>query len=132
MKIAYIIIKDQKQSKNKSCGIFLHKNKEAKEVKGRQRLVLIKDLVGVLKDGVNNLDLPACIGDGCGSVTAHEGRTENDSQVVRVHAVGVCIVHDSVEMERDGTQSGIVGIREAVDNGVQRVTTDNIIFLLCW
>lgn len=50
---------------------------------------------------------------------------------MRVHAVGVSVVHDAVEVQRDGAQRRVVGIGQAVDNGVQRVAADNVVLLLC-
>lgn len=58
----------------------------------RQRLdssILIKDLVSVLQNSINNLNLPSGILDRSLRVSTHERGTEDDGQVVRVHAVDV-------------------------------------------
>lgn len=45
-------------------------------------LILIKDLIRVLQNRVNDLDLPAGIRDGGAGVGAHECGTEDDGEVV--------------------------------------------------
>lgn len=86
-------------------------------------------MVGVLQNGVDDLDLPSCVGNGRAWVAAHEGRAKDDSEVVRVHARNVGVVHDAVEVKSDGAQGGVVGIREAVDDGVEGVPADGVVFL---
>jgi hypothetical protein len=63
-------------------------------------LVVVEDLVRVLQDRVDDLDLPAGVGDGGRRVRAHQRRPEDDGQVVRVHAVRVRVVHDAVQVQR--------------------------------
>lgn len=94
-------------------------------------LILIKDLVRVLQNRVNNLDLPPGIGNGGSRIGAHEGRPEDDGQVVGVHAVRVRVVHDAVEVEGEGAECGVVGIGKAIDNSVEGIPTNHIIFMLC-
>ena len=50
---------------------------------------------------------------------------------MRVHPVEMAVVHDAVEMERDGAQGGIVGVGKSVDNGMQRVAAHNVVFVFC-
>lgn len=48
---------------------------------------------------------------------------------MRVHPVHVGAVHDTSEMEADGTESGIVGVGKVVDNGVEGVAADSIVIM---
>lgn len=50
---------------------------------------------------------------------------------MRVHAVDVRIVNDAVEMEHQGAQGSVVGVGQAVDNGVERVSSNNLVFVFC-
>lgn len=98
-----------------------------REMQQQDRLLVVEDLVAVLQNSVNDLDLPARVGDAGTRVGSHDGGTEDDSEVMRVHAVDVRVFHDAVEMEGEGAQRGVVGIGQAVDDGVKGVTADNIV-----
>lgn len=95
----------------------------------KSSLVLVKDLQRVLQDRVDRLDLPACVGDGGAWVCSHECRAEDDGQVMRVHAVVVTVVHDTPEVKGEGAESGVVGVREAIDDGVEGVTSNSVIVM---
>lgn len=86
-----------------------------------------------MQNRINDFNLPAGVGNGRAGIRAHERRAKDDGQVVRVHAVHVRIVHDAVQVQRDGAQRRVVGVGEAVDDGVQRVAADNIVvvFYFC-
>lgn len=60
------------------------------------RSILIKDLVRVYQDCVNDLDLPTGICNGGAWIGAHERGAEDDGQVMGVHAVDVGVVDDAV------------------------------------
>jgi hypothetical protein len=51
---------------------------------------------------------------------------------MRVHPVDVGIVHDAIEMERHGTEGGVVGVGEGIDDGVQGVAADNVVVVFCF
>lgn len=91
--------------------------------------ILIKNLVRVYQDCVNDLDLPAGICNSGAGIGAHECGTEDDGQVVGVHAVDVRVVNDAVQVEHEGAESGIVGVRQAVDDGVEVVSADDFVFM---
>lgn len=91
--------------------------------------ILIKDLVRVYQDCVNDLDLPACICDSGAGIRAHERGTEDDGQIVGVHAVDVGVVNDAVQVEHEGAEGGIVGVGQAVDDGVEVVSADDFVFV---
>lgn len=86
-------------------------------------------MVGVLQNSVDDLDLPSCVGNGSAWVAAHEGRAKDDGEIVRVHACNVGVIHDAIEVKSNGAQGGVVGVREAVDDGVEGVSADSIVFL---
>lgn len=65
--------------------------------------------------------------DGASRVGAHECGTEDDGQVVGVHAIDVGGLDDAVEVQAEGAEGGVVGIRQGVDDGVQGVATDNVV-----
>lgn len=44
-----------------------------------------------------------------------------------VHAVDVGVVHDAEQVECEGPEGGVVGVGEAIDDGVERVSADDII-----
>jgi len=52
-------------------------------------LVVVEDLIRVLQYRVDDLDLPAGVGDGRTGIGAHECGSEYHGQIVRVHAVDV-------------------------------------------
>lgn len=97
----------------------------------RYRSVVVKDLVGVVQDGIDDADLPASVLDIRAGVGAHQGRSEDDCQVGGVHAVRERVLLDAVQMKGQGAQGSVVRVREAVDNGVEGVAADYIIFVLC-
>lgn len=94
--------------------------------------VIVENLVCVLQNGIDDLDLPACVRNGSAGVSAHEGRSEDDCQVVRVHAIDMRVIHNTVEMESEGAKSGVVGVGKAVDDSMEGVTADNVVVMFCW
>jgi hypothetical protein len=48
---------------------------------------------------------------------------------VRVHPVDVRVVRDTVEVEHYRAEGSVVGIGEGIDDGVQGVAADNVIFV---
>lgn len=105
------------------------KKKKKTKTKLRDKSILIENLVRVYQDCVNDLDLPAGICNGGAGIGAHEGGAENDGQVVRVHAVNVRVVDDAVQVEHEGAEGGIVGVGQAVDDGVKIVSANDFIFV---
>lgn len=94
--------------------------------------ILIENLICILQNCINHLDLPARIGNSRTRIGSHESRTEYDGQVMRVHPVDVGVVHDAIEMERHGTEGGVVGVGEGIDDGVQGVAADNVVVVFCF
>lgn len=47
-----------------------------------------------------------------------------------VHAVNVGVVDDAVQVEHEGAEGGVVGVGQAVDDGVEVVSTDNFVLVL--
>jgi hypothetical protein len=72
--------------------------------------VIIKDLVGVIKDGVDDADLPAGVLDVGTGVGAHERGPEDDGQVRRVHAVGERVLLDPVQVQGQRAQRCVVRV----------------------
>lgn len=60
--------------------------------------IFIKYLVRILQDRVNDLDLPAGVGNGSRWIRAHQRWAKDDGQIVRIHSVDMRIVHDSIKM----------------------------------
>lgn len=48
---------------------------------------------------------------------------------MRVHAVNVRVVDDAVQVEHEGAEGGVVGVGQAVDDGVKVVSADDFIFV---
>jgi hypothetical protein len=62
---------------------------------------------------------------------AHERGAKDDGEVLRAHAVGAGIVHDAVQVQRQGAQGGVVGVGQAVNDGVERVAADRLVLVFC-
>lgn len=84
-----------------------------------------------MQNGIDDFNLPSCVGHRRARVAAHERRAKDDGQVMRVHAVNVRVVHHAVQVQRDGAQRRVVGVGEAVDDGVQRVAADDVVVVFC-
>lgn len=81
---------------------------------------------------MNNADLPRSVGKTVRvRVRAHQSRPKDDGKVVRVHARDRRVVHDAVEVEREGAERGVVRVGEAVDDGVKRIPATDDILVLC-
>lgn len=91
--------------------------------------VVVKDLVRVLQDRIHHSALEPRIGDGALHVGAHESGAEHDGQVLTVHPVDRRVLDDTVKVQRDSSKGGVVGIRKRVDDGVERVATDDVIVI---
>jgi hypothetical protein len=70
--------------------------------------IIIKDLVRIQQYRLDHLGLEARIGQI--RVGAHEGRPEDDGQVLRRHAVDARLVHNTEEVQREGAEGGVVGV----------------------
>lgn len=93
-------------------------------------LILIEDLVRILQDGIDDADLPASIGDIAARSGAHEGRPEDDGEVLGVHAVDGGVLGDAVQVQGQGAQGGVVGVGQPVDDGVQAVAAHDVVIVL--
>lgn len=100
-----------------------------KRVQAMPQSFVVKDLVGVLQNCIDNLDLPSGVGDASCRIGTHDRGAKDDGEVVGVHPVDMGVLHDAVEVEGQRAQSGVVGIGEAVDDGVEGVSANNVIFL---
>lgn len=98
-------------------------------MQARPQSFVVKDLVGVLQNCINNFDLPSGVGNASCRIGAHDRGAKDDGEVVGVHPVDMGVLHDAVEVEGQRAQSGVVGIGEAVDDGVEGVSANNVIFL---
>lgn len=95
-----------------------------------RRSILVENVKHVLQNSVKSLDLPnACMGFRMQGVAAaaHHERTNYDGETLRSCAV---VTHDAVKMEDKYAEGGIVGVRELIDTGVQKVTAVNLLFFL--
>lgn len=93
-------------------------------------LLIIKDTIRILQYRINDLNLPPRVLDAHPRRAGpHERRPEDDGQVVRVHPVGVRVVHDAVEVQRQGAERRVVGVREGVDDEVEGVAADGGVVL---
>lgn len=95
-----------------------------------QTLLIIKDTIRILQYRINNLNLPPRVlyaHPGC--PRPHERRAKDDGQVVRVHPIGVRVVHDAVEVQRQGAERRVVGVRKGVDDEVEGVAADGGVVL---
>lgn len=61
---------------------------------------------------------------------AHQCWSENDGEIACRHSVLSAILGHSVQMEYQCPECGIVGVGERVDDCVQRVASNDIIFRL--
>lgn len=97
----------------------------------RPLIIIIKDLIRIQQNRLHHAGLEPRVADirprrGAG---AHERRAKYDGEVLRAHAVGAGIVHDAVQVQRQGAQRGVVGVGQAVDDGVQRIAADGFVFV---
>lgn len=91
--------------------------------------VIVKDLIRVLQDRIHHLALEPCVADVAVGATSHERGAEHDGQVLACHPVCCRVLHNSEEVERDSTKRCVVGVREGVNYGVQRVATNRVVFM---
>lgn len=89
--------------------------------------IVIEYLIRVLQDGIDDPDLPARIADARAWGGSHQRRPEYDGQILRAHPSDVRVVYHTVQMQGEGSESGIVGVRQAIDDGVQRVAADDFV-----
>lgn len=89
--------------------------------------VIIKYLVRILQYCLDNLGLEPGIGEV--RIRAHERRAEDNGQVLRAHAVDARVLNDAVQMQRQRAQRRVVGVWKVVDDGMQRVTAENFVFV---
>lgn len=94
-------------------------------------VILVKDLIRILQNSIHHPNLPPGIRDIRPGGGAHERGAKHDSQVLRAHPVGRRVVYDAVQVERQGAQRGVVWVREAVDDGVEGVAADDVVFVFC-
>lgn len=92
-------------------------------------LILVEDLIRVLQYRIHRADLPGGVGDVASGRRAHERRPEHDGQVLRVHAVHGAVLHDPPQVQRQRAQRGVVGVRQAVDDGVHAVPAHDVVVL---
>ena len=97
----------------------------------RLRSIIVKDLVRVLKNGVDHPDLPASIGNVTAAAGPHEGRAEDDGEVLATHPVDTRVLDHTVEVECESTERSVVGVWQAVDDGMERVSTHRVIVDPC-
>lgn len=96
-------------------------------------LLIIKNTIRILQYRIDNLNLPPRVLDPHPRRPGpHERGAEDDGQVVRVHPVGVRVVHDAVEVQRQGAERRVVGVREGVDDEVEGVAADGGVVLFWW
>ena len=91
--------------------------------------IVVKDLVGVEENRLNNLDLQPRVGNVL--VGAHERGPKDDGQVVGVHASVHLVLRDTPQVKREGAEGSVVCVVEVVDNGVKRVAALVVVFGHC-
>lgn len=89
--------------------------------------VIIKDLVCVLQYRLHHLGLEPRISQV--RIGAHERRPKDDGQVLRAHAVDARVLDDTVEVQCQRPQGCVVGVGEAVDDGVEGVAAENFVLV---
>lgn len=92
-------------------------------------IIVIKNLIRIQQNRLHHAGLEPRVADI--RPRAHERRAKDDGEVLRAHAVGASIVHDAVQVQRQGAEGRVVGVGQAVDNGVQRVAADGFVFVFC-
>lgn len=92
-------------------------------------LILVEDLIRVLQYRIHGTDLPGGVRDVAPRRRAHERRPEHDGQVLRVHAVHRAVLHDAPQVQRQRAQRRVVGVRQAVDDGVHAVPAHDVVVL---
>jgi len=100
---------------------------EKGEQKPNSVSVFVEDLVRILQDRIHDANLPGSIRDIAARGCAHERRPKDDGQVLRAHAVDGAILHDSVQVQSECAQGGVVGVGQVVDDGVHAVSPHNVV-----
>lgn len=90
-------------------------------------LIIIENLIAILYHCLHHPNLPACILNTPPGPRTHQRRAPHDRQITRIHSVHRCIFHDSVQMQRHGTQRRVIRVRQGIDDGVQRVAAQYVI-----
>lgn len=97
-------------------------------------VVVIKDLESVVQDRLHDSGLPSSIFDitpntrpANVALLAHQSWPEAYCKIGRCHLVLLRMLCYPVKMQCEHSQSGIVGIRERVDDGMERVTAANVV-----
>jgi hypothetical protein len=93
------------------------------------RLVIVEDLVGIIQDRIDDPHLPTGILDIRARVRAHEGRTEDDGKVGRVHPVCEGVFLHAIQVQGQGAQGSVVGVGKGVDDGVEGVSSNDVVFV---
>ena len=94
-------------------------------------IIIIKNLIRILQNRIHNPDLPPRIRNTRPGGGAHERRAEDDGQVLGAHAVRRRVVDDAVQVQGQGAEGGVVRIGQAVDDGVEGVAADDVVFVSC-
>lgn len=92
-------------------------------------IIIVKYLIRVLQYRIHDSHLPPSIRDVRPRRRAHEGGPKHNGQVLRAHAVCRRVLDDAMQVQGQGAQSGIVGIWQAVNDGMQGVAADNVVFV---
>ena len=61
--------------------------------------ILVENLVRVLQNSVDDLDLPSSVCNRRTGIRSHECRTEDNGEVVGVHAIDMRVLNNTVQME---------------------------------
>lgn len=92
-------------------------------------IIIIKNLIRILQNRIHRPNLPPRIRDIRPRRGAHKGRSKHNSKILRAHAVGRRVLDDAVQVQGDGAQGGVVGVREVVDDCVEGVAADYVVFV---
>ena len=91
--------------------------------------VVVKNLICVVQYRINDSDLPTRVLDVRTSIRTHERGTEYDGEIRGIHSVGGRSLLDAIQVESKSTEGGVVGVGKGVDNGMEGVAADNVVFV---
>lgn len=90
-------------------------------------LILIKDLERIRQNRIQHSGLQTRIRDLRSRMTSHQTGCKANSQIARGHSVLSIMLLDAVEMQHYCAQSGVIRVRQFVDNGMDSIAAGSVV-----
>lgn len=90
-------------------------------------LILIKDLERIRQNRIQHSSLQTRIRNLRSRMTSHQTGCKANSQIARGHSVLSIMLLDAVEMQHYCAQSGVIRVRQFVDNGMDSIAAGSVV-----